>query len=105
MVDSLVSEGRGCLEEECLGLPGVFPDIFELQLSIGKCREKTARIELPDLACQSQTPFSQTSATTRLFCSIFLGFPVLGAFCLGETDHGACKFGAKSVIFSDAYRD
>ena len=22
-----VSEGRGCLEEGCLGLPGVFPDI------------------------------------------------------------------------------
>ena len=23
-----VSEGRGCLEEGCLGLPGVLPDIF-----------------------------------------------------------------------------
>ena len=30
--ESPVSGGRGCLEEGCLGLPGVFPDIFELRL-------------------------------------------------------------------------
>ena len=29
------SEGRGCLEEGCLGLPGVFPDILELRFSLG----------------------------------------------------------------------
>ena len=30
-----VSEGRGCLEEGCLGLPGVLPDIFRTAISLG----------------------------------------------------------------------
>ena len=31
---NLESEGRGCLEEGYLGLPGVFPDIFKLRFSL-----------------------------------------------------------------------
>ena len=31
----ILSEGRGCLEEGCLGLPGVFPDIFWIANKLG----------------------------------------------------------------------
>ena len=36
--DTPLSEGRGCLEEGCLGLPAVLPDIF-----------RTVILELPDV--------------------------------------------------------
>ena len=58
-----VSEGRGCLQEGCLGLPGVLPDIFRTAIFTRKWRKRRQEPELPDLAWNSQTSFSQTSAT------------------------------------------
>ena len=58
-----MSEGRGCLEEGCLGLPGVLPDIFRTAIFPRKWRKRWQKPELPDLAWNSQTSFFQTSAT------------------------------------------
>ena len=66
------SEGRGCLEEGCLGLPGVFPDISWTALFLRTWRKRRQEPELPDLAWNSQTSFFQTSATTREACSVNL---------------------------------
>ena len=55
-VNGITSEGRGCLEEGCLGLPGAFPDIFGPAIFPRKRKKKTARtwaprlgLELPDV--------------------------------------------------------
>ena len=58
------SEDRGCLEEGCLGLPGVLPDIFWTGVFPRKWRKRGKEPELPDLAWISQTSFFQTSAAT-----------------------------------------
>ena len=67
------SEGRGCLEEGCLGLPGVSQTFLELRFSLGNEGKDGKNLSsLPDLAWNSQTSFSQTSATTRLEISQIL---------------------------------
>ena len=48
-----------------LGPPSVFPDMFWSSFFPMKWRDRRLEPELPDLPCKSQTPFSQTSATTR----------------------------------------
>ena len=58
------SEGRRCLEEGCLGLPGVLPDICWTAIFPIKWRKRRQEPELPDLAWKSQTSFSKTFATT-----------------------------------------
>ena len=64
-LSQLLSEGRGCLEEGCLGLPSVFPDISWTAIFPRKWRKRQQEPELPDLAWNSQMSFFQTSATTR----------------------------------------
>ena len=54
------SVGRGCLVEKCVGLPGVFPDVYWTETP-QEIKEKKG----PDSAWKSQTSSSQTSATTR----------------------------------------
>ena len=72
------SEGRGSLEEGCLGLPGVFPDISWTAIFPRKWRKRPQELELPDLAWNSQTSFSQTSATTWEMS--FLGTEICRSF-------------------------
>ena len=57
-----MSEDRGCLGEGCLGVPGVLPDVFRFAIFPRKRRKRRQEPELPDLAWNSQTSFSQTSA-------------------------------------------
>ena len=58
------------LEDGCLRLPGVFPNISWTAIFPRKWRKRQQKPELPDLAWNSQTSFSQTSAAfwVRPFC-------------------------------------
>ena len=68
-----MSECRGCLEEGCLGLPRVFPDISWAAIFPRKWRKRPQEPELPDLVWNSQTSIFQTSATTRSWVAKFKG--------------------------------
>ena len=35
LLQGFFSEGHGCLQEGCLGLPGVLPDIFRIAIFLG----------------------------------------------------------------------
>ena len=53
---NLNSEDRGCLEEGCLGLSGVLPDISWIAIFRRKSRRRWQEPELPDLAWNSRRP-------------------------------------------------